>query len=78
MVSSRTNTNFERSDVQHHVMTLEASRVVIRISHNNKNTTVLSTLIVPYLRELYEQLFSQIKQLQRFRICILCAPKNQN
>ena len=49
--SLRDTTKFGRSDRQRHVMTLEASRVVISISKNNKNTTVLSTLFVMYLCE---------------------------
>ena len=61
---SRDTNNFGRSDIRHHVMTLEASIVVIRLSKNNKNTTVLSTLFVPYLRGWYEQVLSQIEQLQ--------------
>ena len=49
--SLRDTTDYGRSGVQRHVITSEASRVVSIISHNNKNTTVLSTLFNPYLRE---------------------------
>ena len=35
-----------------------------RISHNNNNTTELPTLFVPYLGESYEQILSQIEELQ--------------
>ena len=59
--SLRATTNFGGLDVPPHVMTLEASRVVSRLSHNNNNTAVLSNIFVPYLRESYEQLLSQIK-----------------
>ena len=45
----RATINFRRSDVRRHVMALEAIRVVSRISCNNNNTAVLSTLCVPYL-----------------------------
>ena len=34
--SLRVNNNFGSSDVQCHVMTLEASRALSRLSHNNK------------------------------------------
>ena len=47
--SLRTITNFGCSDVWTHLMTSEASRVVNSLSQNNNNTTVLSTLFVPYL-----------------------------
>ena len=76
--SLRATTNFRRSDVRHHVMTSEASRLVSRLYHNNKNRTASSTLFVPYLRESYRQLLSQIEQLKKFRILILCAPNDQN
>ena len=39
--SSRATNNFGHSYVQRHVLTLEASRVVSRLSQNNKNTEVL-------------------------------------
>ena len=42
-------TNFRRSDVQCHVMTSEASRVINRRSHNINITTILSTLFIPHL-----------------------------
>ena len=51
VVSLRATNNFGRLDVRRHVMTLEASRVVCRLSHNSKNTTVLSDLFVTYLHE---------------------------
>ena len=47
--SLKATNNFERLDVRRRMMTSEASVVVSSISHNNKNTTVLSTLFVPYL-----------------------------
>ena len=61
IVSLRATTHFGPLDVRRHVMTLEASRVLIRIYHNHNNTTLLSTLSVLYLRKSYEQLFSRIK-----------------
>ena len=42
--SLKATANFGRLDVRRCMMTSEASRVVSSISHNNKNTTVLSTL----------------------------------
>ena len=62
VVSLRNTTNFVHLYVRRRI-SLEASRVVSRISHNNNNTTVLSILFLPYIRESYEQLFPQIKQL---------------
>ena len=62
--SLRDTTNFGRLDVQRHMMTLEATIVVGRISRNNKNTAVLSNLFLPYLHESYEQLLSLIEQLR--------------
>ena len=56
-------TNFGRLVVLHR-MTLEASRVVSRLSCNNNNTTVSSNFLVPYLRESYTLLLSPVKQLQ--------------
>ena len=47
--SLRETIDFGHSDVQHHLMTSEVRRVVRGVSWNNKNTTVLSTLFVPYL-----------------------------
>ena len=47
VISLRATTNFGFLDVWRHIMTPEASRVVSRIYHHNKNTTVLSTLFVP-------------------------------
>ena len=35
-----------------------------KIYPNNYNTTVLSTLFLPYLRESYKQILSQIEELQ--------------
>ena len=58
--SLRAATNFERLEVRRHVMTLEASRVVSRIYHNNENTAVLS-LLFPYIRESHDQLLSRIE-----------------
>ena len=60
IVSLRDTNNFVHSDVQRHVMTLEASRVVSRIYHNNENTAVLS-LLFPYIRESHDQLLSRIE-----------------
>ena len=62
--SLRETIDFGHLDVQRHLMTSEVRRVVRGVSCNNKNTTVLSTLFVPYLNELYIKLLSQIKQLQ--------------
>ena len=45
----RSTTNFVHLGIWRRI-TLEVSRVVSRISHNNKNTTVSSTLFIPYLR----------------------------
>ena len=61
LVSLGATTNFGRLDVRRHVMTLKASRVVSRLSHNNNNTPVFSILFVPYLRESYEQLLSRVE-----------------
>ena len=41
--SLRATTSFGNLDVRRNVMTLEASRVVSRISQNNNNATLLST-----------------------------------
>ena len=60
VVSLKATTNFGRSEVWHHIMTLDTSRVGIGLSHNNKNIAVLSTLFVPYLHESYEQILSWI------------------
>ena len=76
--SSRDTNNSGRSDGCHHVMTSEASILVSRLSHNNNNTTVLSTPFVPYLSESHGQLLKQINRLQQVRIRILCAPNDQN
>ena len=71
-------TNLERSGILCYLMTLEASIVVSRLYHNNKNTTLLSTLFVPYLHESYKQVLYQIEQLQQVRIIIFCEPNDQN
>ena len=42
-------------------VTVQASRLVSRIYHNNKNTLVLSTIFIPYIRESKNQLLSRIK-----------------
>ena len=51
VVSLKATTNLVRLDVQRRMMTSEASRLVSRISHSNKDTTLLSILFVPYLCE---------------------------
>ena len=58
ILSFRDTTNFERLDIQRYGMSSKASKIVSRTSHNNKNTTVLSTLFLPYLHESYKQLLS--------------------
>ena len=63
--SLRDTIDVEHSDVQRHLMTSEVSRVVRGIYCYNKNTTVLSTLFVPYLNELYIQLLSRIKKFSK-------------
>ena len=60
----RATTDFGCPGIQCHVMTLEDSIVVSKISHNNKSITVLSTLFVLHLSKPYEQLLSRIKKLQ--------------
>ena len=62
--SLRDTNNFGRLDVWRCMMILKAIRVVSRLSHNNNNKRVLSTLFVPYICKIQEQLFSKIEQLQ--------------
>ena len=45
-------TNFGRSDVLHLMLSLD-SRVVSRLSHNNRNTIASPTFLVPNLHESY-------------------------
>ena len=49
--SLRDTTNFGRLEVWRCTMKSEVSIFVSRLSHNSNNTTVLSTLFVPYLCE---------------------------
>ena len=49
VLSLRCANNFRHLDIQHHVVTLEASIVVSRIYHNDNTNTILSTLFVLYL-----------------------------
>ena len=62
--SLKANTDFVHLYVIRRMITLESGRVVSGIYHNNKKTILLSTLFVPYLPKSYEQLWSQIEQLQ--------------
>ena len=79
VVGSLTATNnFGRLDVQRYAITLEARRVVIRLFHNNNNTTVLSTLFIPYLCESYEKIIVTNQITKVSQNWIVCAPNKQN